>query len=183
MEVRNWKRTCNGMPSVLLFRRVMEEAATVSEGLEILEKSARVASNNLMLLDAAGSAAVAEMGPKQFKVRRPEEGILYATNYFMAGKARKGCPRFRTLEQFCNQHRGKIDLPGLQDVLDEVNQGRVTVQSMIFNPAALRIHLSMGLLPSSKGEYRSISFREALLGKAACSSKIGNGTGTKSSKQ
>ena len=33
--------------------------------------------------------------------------------------------------------------------LDEVNMGRMTVQTMIFEPAALKLHLAIGSCPSS----------------------------------
>ena len=34
--------------------------------------------------------------------------------------------------------------------LDAVNQGRLTLQTMIFEPAALKLHLAIGKCPASK---------------------------------
>jgi isopenicillin-N N-acyltransferase like protein len=33
--------------------------------------------------------------------------------------------------------------------MDEVNLGRMTVQTMVFEPAALKLHLAIGSCPSS----------------------------------
>ena len=156
MEVRSGRRDFTAMPSAFLFRRVLEEAATVEEGLALLEKTPRAASNNLMLLDASGAAAVAEIGPDRFAVRRPEGGVLYATNHHRAGRAAPPSGgRYGTLARFCRS-RGKLGLADLKEALDAVNQGRITVQSMIFRPRDLVLHLSMGPLPASRGPFRKV---------------------------
>ncbi|HEY8752001.1 MAG TPA: hypothetical protein VIM11_28730 [Tepidisphaeraceae bacterium] len=40
--------------------------------------------------------------------------------------------------------------------LHAVNQGELTLQTMIFDPANLRLHLAFGKMPSSGGELRTI---------------------------
>ncbi len=58
---------------------------------------------------------------------------------------------------WCNRYRKliqsrKLDQLGIADVaqkLNEVNMGRMTVQTMIFEPATLKLHLAIGSCPSS----------------------------------
>ncbi|MHC4942596.1 MAG: C45 family autoproteolytic acyltransferase/hydrolase [Planctomycetota bacterium] len=162
MEVRTGKRSNSGMPSMFLFRRVMEEAATVKEALAILEKEKKVASNNLILLDTRGGAAVAEIGPGYCAVRKPEKDMVFATNHHRYGiKPAPGCRRYHTITDFCKENHGKIDVPLLKDVLDKVNQGMISIQSMIFEPAAMKLHISMGKIPSTKGTFKTFSFAKA----------------------
>jgi len=168
MEVRDGNRCFDALPSVLLFRRIMEEAVTVEEGLRILEKEKKAASNNLILLDASGSAVVAEIGPGRFDVRRAENGIVYSTNHHRAGKANPpGCRRYSYLTRFCKKHRGELDVALLKKALHMVNQGVISVQSMVFEPETLTLHLSMGELPSTGGEYKILLLKHALEAKQA----------------
>lgn len=162
MEVRSGSRSNDGMPSTLLFRRVMEEASTTQEGLAILKEAGKVASNNLILLDAGGDAAVAEIGPGHFEVRFPEKGVIYATNHHRVGKDRfLGCWRFNELTTFCKERRGGIDVESLKEVLHDVHQKMTSIQSMVFEPAALKLHLSMGSIPSTKGPFQAIRLSES----------------------
>jgi hypothetical protein len=161
MEVRTGRRSNDGMPSMFLFRRVMEEADTVKAAIAILEKEKKVASNNLILLDTRGGAAVAEIGPGYCAVRKPEKDLVFATNHHRYGiKPAPGCRRYSTITKFCQEHHGNIDVTLLKDVLDKVNQGMISIQSMIFEPAALKLHLSMGKIPSTKGTFKTFSFAE-----------------------
>jgi len=163
MEVRTGKRSNTGMPSIFLFRKVLEEAGSVEEGLELLKSAKRVASNNLMLIDASGAAAVAELGPGYFEVRKPEKGILFSTNHHCQGPSlNRSCPRFKRFEAFTQEHHGQLDVPLLQKALDVVNQGAITVQSMVFEPKTRKLHLSMGTLPASRGTYNTLCFEEDL---------------------
>ncbi len=163
MEVRTGERDFRGMPSVFLFRRVMEEAGSVEEGLRILKDTPRVAANNVILLDTSGADALAEIGPGLFKVRLPEKGVVFATNHHRAERKNPpSCRRYRTLDRICRTYRGRIDRERLKNALDQVNQGVISVQSMIFEPASLSLSLSMGELPSTKGVYKTLDFRKEL---------------------
>jgi hypothetical protein len=44
--------------------------------------------------------------------------------------------------------------------LDAVNQGTLTLQTMAFEPATKKLHLSIGRIPSSKGPVRTLELRE-----------------------
>jgi hypothetical protein len=43
----------------------------------------------------------------------------------------------------------QLDVSDVAKKMDEVNMGRMTVQTMIFEPAALKLHLAIGSCPSS----------------------------------
>ncbi|MBU0755449.1 MAG: hypothetical protein KJ645_09950 [Planctomycetes bacterium] len=164
MEVRTGRHSIDGMPSMYLFRRVMEEAATVEEACKILEEAKKVASNNLTLLDAGGASVVAEMGPGYCVFRKPEQGMVFATNHHRSGiKPEPSCPRYEALAAFCNKEKGRIDVETLQKVLHEVNQGMISVQSMVFEPGSIKLHLAMGKLPATQGEFKTFSFKEHFL--------------------
>jgi len=167
MEVRSGKREYKGMPSVLLFRRLMEEAATVEEAVKILKETKKVASNNLMLMDASGNSVVAEIGPKKCNLRKQENGIVFSTNHHQFGKSGlPGCRRFKTFSKLTKEHHGDFDLELLKQALHKVNQGMISVQSMIFEPKTLNLHLSSGKLPATTGEYKLLSFKDRLIGAA-----------------
>ena len=60
----------------------------------------------------------------------------------------KVCPRYALLSK-----AAAIEKLGVADVfkkLDEVNLGRLTVQSMVFEPGPLVLHLAMGTCPATK---------------------------------
>jgi len=164
MEVRLGKVTTDGIPSTLLFRHVLEEASTLDEALTILEESVKVAGNNLIIIDRQGRAAVAELGPGLFRVRRAEDGMVYSTNHHRKKLPTiLRCGRYKRFETFAEEKAGAIDPAALKKILHSVNQEMITLQSMIFEPAALRIHLATGMTPSSKAEYKVLDFSEDLI--------------------
>ena len=58
----------------------------------------------------------------------------------------------------------KIGISDLAKKLNAVNQGPLTMQTMIFEPAELLLHLSLGPCPASKQPLKEIQLR-GLLGK------------------
>jgi hypothetical protein len=103
---------------------------------------------NLAVCDRNGSA-VFEITPKTVNRRSGENGICACTNHFRT----KGlalsleCGRYETLEK-C-QGKKKIGLVDMAKLLNAVNQGGDTLQTMIFEPATLKLHLAFGTCPSS----------------------------------
>jgi isopenicillin-N N-acyltransferase like protein len=57
------------------------------------------------------------------------------------------CPRYEKLS--LAQAMDKLDVSDVAQKLDEANMGELTVQSMIFEPAALKLHLAIGACPAS----------------------------------
>ena len=124
MEVTRGPRLPQALPYTLLYRKVLEECRTTEEALDLLRKTPRQTSNNLMIMDAAGSRAVAEISPEGVTVRRPDEYGLVSTNH------RRGedncttgrCDRYDSLRAASEQDFGRIDVAKLESMLAKASR-------------------------------------------------------------
>lgn len=137
-----------GVPYAMCYRRVLEECATVAEAEKLLRSLHRTTTTNLAICDKHGGA-VFEITPKSIFVRQPEDGVCPCTNHFrskeVAGSLR--CRRYAALVE-----TGKlpiIDVSDLAKGLHAANQDWLTLQTMIFEPAELKLHLAIGPCPTS----------------------------------
>jgi isopenicillin-N N-acyltransferase-like protein len=150
-----------GMPYTLSFRRILEECATIEEAEKLMRSMPRTTLLNLAVCDRQ-KGAVLEMTPKNVVLRRSEQGICVCTNHF----------RTEPLATFALSRRywlltrsRKLESIGVAEVagkLHQVNQGRLTVQTMIFEPGPLKLHLAMGSCPSSALPLRELELAELL---------------------
>jgi hypothetical protein len=138
----------HGIPCTMLLRRVLEECATVEEAEALLRKSRHTTVLSVVLCDRVRSA-VAEVGPGGVAVRQAAGGICACTNHFRAGRSLPAevCPRYAGLLR--GTENGAISVDTVARKLHEVHQGGQTVQTMIFEPGPLRLHLAIGSCPSS----------------------------------
>lgn len=137
-----------GVPYALCFRRILEECATVEEAEKLLRSVKRTTLLNLAVCDRK-THAVLELTPRNVAVRHGENGVCACTNHFRteALKFITSCPRYDRLIR-----AGAMDRLGVEDVaakLHEVHQGRATLQTMIFEPGPLRLHLAIGACPTT----------------------------------
>jgi hypothetical protein len=147
MEVYRQGRMPSGMPYMLLYRTLLEKCKTVSEALELLEKTQRQSANNLMLMDAAGDRAVAEITPEKVSVRRaPETAALISTNHQRGEDLDAGgrCRRFDYLHDTAKEQFGKLTEQKVERMLGGAAQGKATIQSMVFEPANRVMFLAVG---------------------------------------
>ncbi len=138
-----------GMPYALAFRRVLEECKTMEEAERLLRKTERSTILSLAVCDRQG-CGVLEITPKNVVLRRGSGGICVNTNHFRSESLGlwRACPRYALLSQ-----AAAIEKLGVADVykkLDEVNLGPRTVQSMVFEPGPLVLHVAMGTCPATK---------------------------------
>jgi hypothetical protein len=138
-----------GTPYTMAFRRVLEECTTVAQAEELLRGLRRTTMLNLGLCDR-GRGAVFEITTKNLVVRRAEEGICACTNHFCSKELGTGVPCGRLARLEKSRGLKKLGLDDVARQLDAVNQGAFTLQTMIFEPAALKLHLAIGACPSSK---------------------------------
>ena len=144
----------DGVPMLFAFRQVLEECKTVAEAEVLLRGMTRTTTACLTICDAKGGA-VFEITPKTIIVRRATNGVVCCTNHFRSdalGKPTK-CWRFDALDPL----HAQSDKMGVAEVfgrLDVVNQGKFTLQSMVFEPAARKWHLKVGSEPASKLDAR-----------------------------
>ena len=144
-----------GIACTMLLRQVLEECATVAQAEELLRRSRHTTVLSVVLCDRT-AGAVAEVGPGGVAVRRASGGICACTNHFRAGRnlPLEVCPRYAGLLR--DTHTGKLSVDTLARKLHAVNQGSQTVQTMIFEPGPLRLHLATGSCPSSALPLRTL---------------------------
>lgn len=137
-----------GTPCLMLYRRVLEECSTVEQAEQLLRASRHTTALSVVLCDRS-KAGVAEVAPGSVAFRRSEDGLCACTNHFRAGRTfgAEFCPRYIALRRSAGM--GKLGLAEMARKLHEVNQGYQTLQTMIFEPGPLELHLAIGSCPSS----------------------------------
>lgn len=137
-----------GMPLMFCYRRVLEECQTVGEAEKLLRSIKPTTRMNLAVCDQQ-AGAVFELTPKSLEVRRAVKDVLACTNHFRTPKLTAGvqCPRYRTLEAAFG--REKFALEDVTRLMHAVNQGPLTLQTMVFEPKARKLHLGIGPGPAS----------------------------------
>ncbi len=153
-----------GIPYALCYRRLLEECTTIAEAEVMLRGMKRTTTNNLTLCDRHG-AAVFEITPSRVVVRRPRQHCAVCTNHFCSPELKLSKPRndhttidrLATLEKVQNSDK-KLGIAEVEHYLDAVNQGKHTLQSMIFEPASLTLHLAIaaGDKPSSSQPFKRL---------------------------
>jgi hypothetical protein len=150
-----------GIPYAMCFRWVLEECTTVAEAEKALKDMKRTTLVNLAVCDTKGGA-VLEITPKQVVLRPADRGLCACTNHFRS----KGlctstdCDRYAKLEK-C-QEMPKLDIGDIAKNLNAVNQGELTLQTMIFEPASLKLHLAFGKCPSSQLPLKTLDLKPLL---------------------
>lgn len=146
MEVPRSLRPPTGMPYPLLYRTLLERCRTVDQAIQLLRDTPRQTANNLMLMDAAGDRAVAEITPESVHVRRAEgSAALVSTNHQRdqdddsPGK----CSRYDYLHATAAAEHGHTDEPAVTAMLAHVGR-RGTLQSMVFEPTRRVLYLAAG---------------------------------------
>ena len=146
MEVPRAMRPPTAMPYPLLYRTVLERCRTVGEAVRLLETTPRQTANNLMLMDAAGDRAVAEITPEGVHVRRAVgAAALISTNHQRDQDADTPgrCDRYDYIHATAAAEFGHVGEPAVTDMLRHVGR-RGTLQSMVFEPAHRVIYLAAG---------------------------------------
>ncbi len=147
MEVDRDGRKPTAMPYAVLYRTLLERCKTVDEAIALLRATPRQTENNLMLMDAAGDRAVAEIYPDRVEVRRAvADRALISSNHRRCDRPDVVgyCSRYDALESASREQYGKIDVAALQNMLDRSSQGEMTLQSMVFEPSTLTLYLATG---------------------------------------
>jgi isopenicillin-N N-acyltransferase like protein len=146
-----------GIPYALCVRRLLEDCTTIEEAEKALRGMKRATVLNLAIGDRK-HAAVFEYTPKSLVVRKPDNDICVCTNHFRSEElsVTKQCRRFDALSR-CED---KVDLETLAKRLHAANQGSHTLQTMIFDPENLRLHLAFGECPSSALPMKTLELKE-----------------------
>jgi isopenicillin-N N-acyltransferase-like protein len=147
MEVARNPRWPSALPYTLLYRSILEECGTVDEAIELLRKTPRQTANNLMLMDARGDRAVAEITPESVHIRRaPTNQGLVCTNHQRGDDLDTPgrCWRYDRLHDEAKEEFGAIAVEQIKKMLATAAQGEMTMQSMIFEPENRALYLATG---------------------------------------
>jgi hypothetical protein len=157
-----------GLPYGLCLRRVLEDCTTVEEAKKKLESLRRTCTINVAIADRH-TVAVLEVSPRRVVRRDAEKSTCVCTNHFCTAPLRPARPldiersfeRFAKLEEVRGWgHKASPD--DLRKQLHAVALGRFTLQTMVFEPATLRLHLSVGKTPASAGPLRTLDLAPLL---------------------
>jgi len=132
-----------GVPLTFIYRTILEECTTVDEAEARMRKFKRPTAAAITLCDRK-SGAVLEITPKNVMVRRGMEGITCCTNHFRCDGLATSmeCKRYRALEPLQKADGPMLGVPEVAKELQKVSQWVWTMQSMVFEPEPLRLHLS-----------------------------------------
>ena len=137
-----------GTPMMFCFRRILEECSTVKEAENLMREMKRTTWTNLAVCDPH-DAAVLEITTKNVVARREKYQPLCCTNHFRSDAlaTSKRCWRYDIFEK--ENGAKKRTVKDVARAMHAVNQGRRTVQTMVFEPAALKLHIGFGDGPAS----------------------------------
>jgi hypothetical protein len=143
-----------GVPFAVCFRAVLEACRNVAEAIQLIEKTPHVTVNNLVLCDADGGAIV-EIAPGGVKSRPITAEMRSCTNHFAHPDWQN--PRqanaYHTQDRLARLGAAPAIGVGVEDVrrvLDDVNQGDLTIQTMVFDPSAVAVHVAFGPGPTTR---------------------------------
>ena len=150
-----------GVPMIFTFRKILEECSTVEEAEKLLRKNKATTWMNLAVCDTNDSA-VFELTPRTVIKREGKNGILPCTNHFRSPQlcTSKTCRRYSNLLK--SKMIKKLGIDDVGKMMHSANQRSWTLQSMIFEPATLKVHVSVGNGPTSKGPYHEFDFKDLL---------------------
>lgn len=152
-----------GEPYTFCFRRILEECTTVAEAEKLLRSAKRTTLLSLSVCDPKDDV-VFEITPNSVADRRATDGILACTNHFRTSELTipwlKGCRRYQKLVQ--SRKLGSLGIAEVAKKLDEVNMSGLTVQTMVFEPATLKLHLAIGSCPSSALPLKELDLKPLL---------------------
>lgn len=163
-----------GVPSCVAGRRLMEGCGNLDEIQAWLEQNRLMRCVSIAACDPHRQA-VFEVTTKRVLSRDATDGVCCATNHFrrpeLAGDAK--CWRYSRLEESRKMaHLGVMDVASL---MKATHQGKMTIHTMIFEPASLRIHLAMG--PGPATDYPRVAIDLAELLYAGSGDKMGSPLG------
>lgn len=156
----------NGAPLALTYRQILEECKTVEEARALLEKTPRTTWMNLACCDK-DKAVIFEITPRTIGVRDPEGDILRCTNHFLLPGLAAGvrCERFKTFGALMDFKAGeKFTLEEVHRCMHSVHQQELTFQTMIFEPASLKLHVAFGPGPCTQIPLQEIDLKGRFAG-------------------
>jgi isopenicillin-N N-acyltransferase-like protein len=160
-----------GTPYALCLREVLETCTTIDEAYELLSRKRRTTLYNVALADRTRVAAF-EVTPARVHRRRSTDGVCVCTNHFHTETLQ---PAFALnwMQTFDRDRKlrwvaGRKERFGVADVHRAMHLASAddTLQTMVFEPEALRLHLAFGEIPASAGPLAALELAPLLRGEA-----------------
>jgi isopenicillin-N N-acyltransferase like protein len=160
-----------GIPYAMIFRSLLEECTTIDEARKKLEKMPRTTMFNMIAADRE-KVGTFEITPTTVVFRPSEKGINACTNHFCTDEVKPekkldvagSYGRFDYLEAIRDQ-KERISVDDVKARLHGANLGDFTLQTMIFEPKTLKLHVALGTAPSSRLPLRTIELEPLFKGK------------------
>jgi hypothetical protein len=151
-----------GTPLTFCYRRILEECATVDEAAKLMRSLKATTCMNLAVCDKT-EGAIFEITPKQVVVRRPDKGVLPCTNHFNTPDLYLPIPcwRYEILRKL-EKRKESFSVKDVAAAMHSVNQRTWTLQTMVFEPATLKLHLSIGQPPVSARPLKTLELAKLL---------------------
>ena len=154
----------DGLPIQIAMRLAAHQSKTADEMVRLLRARKMMKPMNVMAADAK-EALVVELGLTGSRVRRHEGGVLAASNYFRTPELRThpdACKRYRALTEAAKKHYGAVDVEVMKKALYAARLRGINLQAVVFEPAAMKMHLSINRVPASAGPYATLDVRKLL---------------------
>lgn len=150
-----------GIASAVAGRRLMEKCEDVAAAGKWLAENRLARSVSIAACDPKQQAVFEVTTQRQF-TRKEDDGLCCATNHFRTPELAQEteCWRYSRLDAARKLER--VSVKEVADSMKAVNQGNMTVHTMIFEPAALRLHLVMGPGPATDRPLTAINLADWL---------------------
>ncbi len=158
------EETTGGLPVHLLMQSAAETKNSAREMIEYLTAQNHVVPVSVMCADS-NEAILAELGKKNFAVREGSNGVLAASNYFYSSgmfEKPETDSRFSALMLKARDNHGAFNIGHLKDAMHAARKQNETLQTVLFEPAKMLMHVSMNKVPASKGPFTTFDILELL---------------------
>lgn len=154
----------DGLPIQLLMQEAAEKQNTAREMIDYLTKKQHVIPINVMCADRT-EAIVAELGQKDFAIREGSRGVLAASNLFHSSgmfNEPETDKRFSVLMTKARDYFGIFNHGHMKEAMHAARKPNETLQTVVFEPANMLMHVSMNKVPASKGPFITFDVKELL---------------------
>jgi hypothetical protein len=127
----------DGVPMSLLLRDVMERAATVEEGLDILRKAPRTCEYFYVLSDKSRAMAGVHADARQITILRPGQQHPLLPHVPEDAVLMSGDDRAKKLSERIQEHYGRIDAQAMIEIIKRPVAMNSNLHDAIFAPETL----------------------------------------------
>ena len=152
----------DGLPIQIAMRLAAHRSRSARAMSAILRSQKRMAPMNVMAADGK-EAALLELGLGASRVRLARRGVLAASNHFRTPELRArevACERYATLIATAEKNYGAFDVELMKKTLHAARIRGLNLQAAVFEPAAMRMHVSVNRSPAAAGPYTAFDVKK-----------------------